>query len=111
MNREFGQALILMLALFLLSSCKSAIKNPAWQEELSRPIGRFCGESTYEECSSDADCRRGGCSGQICQSSATPGMITTCEWKECYNAKAYGIPCKCVNNKCQWDDRAIKPAQ
>jgi len=70
--------------------------------EYSIPREEFCGFSTYGFCLSDLDCVIGGCSGQVCQSKYEEPVITSCDWKECYNAKLYGLSCKCVNNKCQW---------
>jgi len=68
----------------------------------SSRIGDFCGRSTNGQCSSDADCITGGCSGQVCQSKSEEPVITTCEYTECYNAQTYGVICSCVNSKCQW---------
>jgi len=62
----------------------------------------FCGRSTDGKCSSDADCRQGGCSGQICQSKYEEKIFTTCEYRDCYNAKAYNLKCQCVAGKCRW---------
>jgi len=62
----------------------------------------FCGRSTKGACSTDADCGTGGCSGQVCQSRDEEPIITTCEYRDCYNARQYGIQCKCVNQGCQW---------
>ncbi|MEM4359910.1 MAG: eight-cysteine-cluster domain-containing protein [Candidatus Bilamarchaeaceae archaeon] len=64
---------------------------------------RFCGWSTYGSCSSDSDCRVGGCSGQVCQSKYEESVITTCEYRECYNARAYGLSCECIAGRCQWN--------
>jgi eight-cysteine-cluster-containing protein len=64
----------------------------------------FCGWSTNGQCSSDSDCIIGGCSGQVCQSKNEEPITTTCEWSDCYNAKVYGVGCKCLNNKCQWNN-------
>jgi len=61
----------------------------------------FCGYSTYGKCEADSDCVIGGCSGQVCQSK-NEKIITTCEWKDCYNAKKYNLKCRCINGKCQW---------
>lgn len=69
--------------------------------ELSQ-LPDFCGWSTYGKCSSDSDCIVGGCSGQVCQSRYEKSIVTTCEWKICYNAKLYHLECKCVEGKCQW---------
>jgi eight-cysteine-cluster-containing protein len=68
----------------------------------SKPKTEFCGTSTYGSCNSDIDCVRGGCSNQYCHSTEEDPPITTCEYKECYSAGAYGVECSCVNNKCQW---------
>jgi len=68
---------------------------------------KFCGWSSYGECESDADCRIGGCSRQVCESK-NEGVITTCEWKDCYDAEKYGKECQCIKGKCQWADRGKK---
>jgi eight-cysteine-cluster-containing protein len=64
--------------------------------------GGFCGWSTNGPCASDADCMTGGCSGQVCQSTSEDPIITTCEWTDCYAAKAYGVSCGCLSSTCQW---------
>jgi len=69
---------------------------------LSLTNEEFCGSSTYGNCVSDSDCMGGGCSGQVCQSKNEEGVITTCEYRDCYAAKDYGLECKCADNKCQW---------
>ncbi len=63
--------------------------------------GGFCGWSTYATCSSDADCVAGGCSGQVCMGKGED-VVTTCEWRDCYDAKKYGMVCGCFNGRCQW---------
>ena len=62
----------------------------------------FCGISTYGVCETDVECAAQGCSAQVCQSVSEDPIVTTCEWKDCYDAKAYGYECKCVANTCQW---------
>jgi len=70
-------------------------------ENLSKK--EFCGYSTYGYCETDRDCIQGGCSGQVCASrDEISNLITTCEYRECYNAKEYGLSCRCIENKCQW---------
>ena len=64
--------------------------------------GGFCGVSTYGECVSDSECKAGGCSSQICQSTEEEEVFTTCEYRECYNASKYNLKCKCFSNRCQW---------
>ncbi|NYZ77745.1 eight-cysteine-cluster domain-containing protein [Candidatus Micrarchaeota archaeon] len=67
------------------------------------PAEGFCGSSTDGPCSSDADCMSGGCSGQVCQSKSEEPVVTTCEYRECYNAAAYGLSCGCVGGNCEWN--------
>lgn len=62
----------------------------------------FCGWSTGGECSSDEDCTVGGCSSQVCMAESEGGMVTTCEWRNCYDADAYDLSCKCVGGECRW---------
>jgi len=62
----------------------------------------FCGWSTNGNCASNSDCITGGCSGQVCQSKNEEGVITTCEFRDCYVAENYGLECKCQDSKCQW---------
>jgi len=62
----------------------------------------FCGWSTYGKCTTDKDCIKSGCSGEVCQSRFEEPVITPCQYKECYNPEKYNVKCKCINNKCQW---------
>jgi len=62
----------------------------------------FCGWSTNGTCLTDLDCIKGGCSGQVCQSKHEEPVMTTCEWRDCYDAEMYGVACQCVNGHCQW---------
>ncbi|MBI5228974.1 eight-cysteine-cluster domain-containing protein [Candidatus Micrarchaeota archaeon] len=62
----------------------------------------FCGSSTYGRCSSNANCTTGGCSGQVCQSRTEESVVTTCEWRECFDETKYGLSCKCVSGGCKW---------
>lgn len=63
----------------------------------------FCGKSTNGACKTNNDCMTGGCSGQICQSKNEAPVITTCEYRECFSAKKYGLTCGCVNGQCNWN--------
>jgi len=69
------------------------------------PKTGFCGFSTYGYCRSDTDCIVSGCSGQVC-SSKNESIFTTCEWKECYDSRRFGLECRCVSNACQWVKRS-----
>ncbi|MBI2584092.1 MAG: eight-cysteine-cluster domain-containing protein [Candidatus Aenigmarchaeota archaeon] len=65
-------------------------------------LGGFCGFSTGSSCTKDSDCTVGGCSSQVCQGVSEESIITTCEYRECYNAPAFGAECGCANAKCTW---------
>ncbi|MBM3209096.1 eight-cysteine-cluster domain-containing protein [Candidatus Shapirobacteria bacterium] len=66
------------------------------------PTETFCGSSSLGKCAVDKDCLAGGCSGQICGTKNEGGRFTTCEWRDCYEARKYGLECKCIDKKCQW---------
>jgi eight-cysteine-cluster-containing protein len=88
---------ILFLAVLVIVIYFSAPKN-----NTNLPPDDFCGWSTYGSCLSDSDCQKGGCSGQVCQSESEEPVITTCEFRECYNAELYEVYCKCSEDACQW---------
>ncbi len=67
-----------------------------------KPKEGFCGSSTNAACSTNDDCAAAGCSGQICTAKSQGPVMTTCEYRECYNAAAYNLECSCVSNQCQW---------
>jgi len=62
----------------------------------------FCGFSTKGDCLTNEDCQVGGCSGQVCQSKNEEPVISTCEYRPCYNADQYQLGCLCFNSQCQW---------
>jgi len=68
----------------------------------SRPREAFCSWSTNGTCMNDRGCIAVGCSGQICIAVTETYPITTCEWRDCYNASAYNLRCRCISNACQW---------
>jgi eight-cysteine-cluster-containing protein len=79
------------------------------QIEKTLTLEEFCGWSTYGNCSSDSDCTAGGCSGQVCQSKYEEPVITTCEWRDCFDASKYGLKCRCIDGRCQWSE--IEPTK
>lgn len=85
----------LVIAIFAVE-----VKKP--RAEKPKPSEPFCGSSTEGACLSNSDCIQSGCSGQVCQSKQEARMITTCEWRDCFNASAYGLACRCVGRKCKW---------
>ncbi len=92
----------------VINSAKEKEYSPIIEEIISTfdfsddKVVDFCGISTFGECSSDADCIIGGCSGQVCQSKNEEPAVTTCEYKGCFNTENYGLKCKCAAKKCQW---------
>jgi len=62
----------------------------------------FCGKSSLGVCETDADCIKGGCSEQVCQSKNEEPIATTCEYRNCYNPVPYKTNCLCIENKCKW---------
>lgn len=82
--------------------------TPTDPKSSTTPQKGFCGWSTQGNCSTDVDCVAGGCSGQVCQSTFEEPVITTCEYKECYNADLYGMECQCVEGACQWSQNTTE---
>lgn len=66
------------------------------------PREEFCGNSTLGACSADSGCIADGCSGQFCRSTSEEPVVTTCEFRDCFNNEAYGLECKCSAEKCKW---------
>ena len=87
---------LLLTIIVVISGCSEA---PGEKEDL----GGFCGLSTSGFCTADADCVTDGCSGQVCRSTSEEPVITTCEYRNCYNEDEYGLSCGCVNNGCKWN--------
>jgi len=56
------------------------------------------------ECTSDADCAVGGCSGQLCgPRDKVNNIITTCEYLPIY--ACYGLTaCSCISERCEWKE-------
>lgn len=97
----------IIIAVILSSACTSepeSIENKTTPTETELPPldTEFCGRSTNGACANDNDCMTGGCSGQVCQSKNEEPVITTCEYRECYDAKKYNAACRCTQSKCQW---------
>lgn len=79
-----------------------------WEEECEQngSANEFCGTSTRKVCESNEDCVKTGCSGQICSSTiekeSIGKILSTCEYKSCYDSQKAGVSCGCIKNKCQW---------
>ena len=56
------------------------------------------------ECASDAGCKIGGCSGQLCTTSdKAAGLVTTCEYRAEYGCYKL-TDCGCIAGKCVWKE-------
>ena len=108
---SFLFVILMFIAFWLISFQKPINKSIEFEEivekskkteSYSPPPKEFCGVSTYYECDNDMQCVESGCSGQICQSFFEKPVITTCEYRECYDYLKYSVSCKCYENKCQW---------
>ena len=62
----------------------------------------FCGTSTLGVCVIHSDCVKAGCSNSVCQSKSEEPSVTTCEFRECYDAEEFDAKCGCIKGKCQW---------
>ncbi len=89
--------LLLIASTFLASGESNLTKSDVVQPTLPE----FCGNSTFAECKEDADCKIGGCSGEIC-GGIRENLVSICVYKDCYNREKFNVQCRCVNNRCQW---------
>jgi eight-cysteine-cluster-containing protein len=93
----------ILILVFGAVAINQTIKEKPDIPEIKPPSeGGFCGTSTFAECITNDECTTGGCSSQICQGTNEEPLISTCEYKECYDPKTYEVNCQCNENKCQW---------
>lgn len=93
---------LILILIILISGGVAFLKWFSAGPGTEHPLGPvFCGSSTYSDCNIDNNCKVGGCSGQICGATSEE-LISTCEYKDCYNYEFYKYECKCVDQKCQW---------
>lgn len=70
---------------------------------------RVEGPEQEGECKVDADCRVGGCSGEICAASgALDGWMSTCEILPCFQVLQ---SCGCQAGRCSWTVGAPDPSR
>lgn len=61
---------------------------------------RVEGPEQQGECQADADCARGGCSGEICATpAALADLMSTCEELACFQLLD---TCGCIEGRCAW---------
>lgn len=74
----------------------------------------FCGKSTKEQCVSISDCSASGCFMNACklknQDASSMPAIEDCVWNTCYDHRAFGLECGCLNSQCQWQAKKVKTA-
>lgn len=65
---------------------------------------RVEGPEADGECTTDADCATGGCSGEVCAPAAAIGeLMTTCEVQPCFELLDR---CGCHDGRCTWTLKA-----
>jgi eight-cysteine-cluster-containing protein len=97
--------IFILCAALWLPACKSKTSTGSDQvavQENTTAAKEFCGVSSSGPCKDNSECKAGGCSGQVCYAASEGEPITTCEYRDCYNAKAFRVECRCVDDKCQW---------
>jgi eight-cysteine-cluster-containing protein len=67
----------------------------------SKCVRNRCGASAAAECSSDSDCSKQGCSGQLCKARSDNPVMTTCEYRAEYDCLNM-VDCGCTGGKCGW---------
>lgn len=95
-SKKLIWGILVSAAMLLVGILYLHFRKPVPQTE------NFCGSSSFGKCALDKDCLPGGCSGQICQAKNEKAVFTSCEWRDCYEAKKYNLECKCIEDKCQW---------
>ncbi len=93
--------LVILLAIYIVLP-DTAFSSQVALGSFIKPEKGFCGWETSGRCDVDIDCIRGGCSGQVCQSKHEEPVITTCEWKDCYDPDPFKLECRCINQQCKW---------
>jgi len=76
------------------------VKLPSPDELYAMCVDRVEKPQADAECTSDADCAKGGCGGEVCTTKeAVDGLTTTCEDKLCFKVLD---TCGCVEGVCSW---------
>lgn len=74
-----------------LSAC---LENPPGERT---PASGACIKSSGDACATDADCKAGGCGGELCFNPAKSEGISSCECTQ-----PEGVACGCVAGTCAW---------
>ncbi|MBU0535547.1 MAG: eight-cysteine-cluster domain-containing protein [Nanoarchaeota archaeon] len=94
---------ILILSIILISGCGAYTDvQKSVQQDRVLEVNQFCGASTEYVCEADDECITSGCSGHICQGKAEEQSITTCDYKDCYDAQKHNVRCACDYGTCKW---------
>jgi eight-cysteine-cluster-containing protein len=64
---------------------------------MQTPVSGGCVRSSGDACVNDADCKRGGCGGELCYNPLKSSGITPCDCPP-----PMGLGCGCVNGVCTW---------
>lgn len=76
-----------------LQNCVDAANNPTMTR---MPISAECIRNAPNTCATDADCKTGGCGGELCAGIDNDGVT------DCNCTAPQGVSCGCVNGKCSW---------
>lgn len=76
-----------------LQDCVTAANNP---QTTRMPASGQCIRNSQETCSTDADCKPGGCGGELCEAIGSSGAT------DCNCTAPQGVTCGCVNGTCSW---------
>jgi len=76
-----------------LTDCIAAANNPSPSRN---PVSGACIRNSSDACASDADCKTGGCGGELCEGAASQGVT------DCNCTAPQGVSCGCVNGTCSW---------
>ena len=74
---------------------------PGMKGVCNKEVCEMQGQCETYECQKDEDCKKGGCSGQICESKYREPILTTCEFLPEY-ACYQQAKCGCVEERCSF---------
>lgn len=92
-NQQCRQDLVCVPVCLLSSTTTTNTGGITWEEQQRLDAGRkfsgVCAKKNIFSGKTDAACKRGGCSGQLCLDASAQSPASTCQWKAqyaCYQA-------------------------
>lgn len=92
---EKKNLIIFLCILLVIIGCSSTDHEETEKEPTQTDIEKM------NFCQTDNDCKRAGCSAQLCVPK-TENPMSTCEYKEEY-ACLEKVKCGCFNGRCAWN--------